>query len=339
MKFILNICLFLYKPNEIELNNYLFAFEKINKIINNIYPEEKNNLISFSIASDNPNLEDDQNILNLLNKFKKIDNFEYFKSEKNLKKTNLTIKIADKINAKFLKICDPDDIVIPKNIIKIAKEIKNLTDNSIIIYKFKRIINNNRIIIKNFDDFEKIEKIKTRDYFEPIPYNGNTIYSIALFKKLKEENWLFEHTVWGDDMTIIAIQKYKPNYVYFPSHMPYINIRNNGISITKNKHTNNEFYEASIDMIKIIKKNYKYLDRDLILFKPCFFLIKTVQNNLVLYKKNKIVKLYKFLYFLFLIKININKNKYNFWYRNKREVKYFWKEIGCIFLLIFNIRI
>lgn len=330
MNFNLNICLTLYKPDQIELNNYLLAFKKINQIIKDEYKNRRNNLINFSVISDNPKLEDNEEIKNILNKFKRIKNLEYFSTSKNRKKIGQIINKIDKIDAKFIKLCDPDDLLIPEETIKTSLEIDNIKGNTIIIHNNKKTRSIQKIV------FENIDNIILWEYFSLISFNCNSIYPVNIFKKIKaENNWKFKHTVWSDDAINISMQKYNPDYTYLPNFSPYINVPHSGISKTKSKHKNKEFYNASIDLIKLLSKEYKNFNKNLITDKPNLFFLKNVLNDLILYKKNKFIKIWKYLYLLLLIDIKL-RNKYN--WKNKKAKSYF---IRFYFLinLILNIKI
>ncbi|BDV03653.1 MAG: hypothetical protein HPPSJP_3740 [Candidatus Hepatoplasma scabrum] len=330
MKFTLNISITLFKPDTIELRNYFIAFKKINKIIIEKHPNRINDLINFSIISDNPNLEKNQKIVYLIKEFEKIRNFKYFATKERLHKAGIVIKNIDQINAKFTKFCDPDDLVIPENIIKIALELDSLTENCLILHGFIKTNYRQKLV------WENIWNLNSWKSFTPFSFNLNTIYPVKLLEKAKKDNWIFKHSIWSDDALALSLNKYKPYYVFLPNFFPYIHIPNNGTSKTKTKHTEKDFYNASIDLIKLLSKEYKYFDHETCTDKPNFFFVKSVYHDLFLYKKNRIIKFFKYLWFILFLNIKLGK-KYK-WFCKKRW-NLFWFEILLLLSFLIKIRI
>lgn len=330
MNFNLNIAITLYKPDKIELNNYLKSFKEIINLINKKYPKRINNLINFAIISDNPKLEDKKEINEILQEYKKLKNYQYFATDKILEKADIVIKNISKIKAKFIKICDPDDLILPEKMIEIALELDNFTSNCIILHSLKKIKYHYKLI------FENIDNLNTWESFTPFSFNTNTIYSVELLNNLKRDHWSFRHSVWSDDAIAIAIAKYDLYYVYLPDFDPYINNPHAGVSTTKKEHNNKEFYNATIDLIKLISKEYKNFNNFFSTDKPNIFFLKSVRDDLFLYKSNRFVKFFKYLWFLILIELKLNR-KYN-WYK-KKKYKFFFLKIYFLFSLLTKSRI
>lgn len=330
MNFNLNIALTVYKIDLIEIDNYLTIFKKINNKINEEYQDRIDNLISYSIISDNPELEKEENFKKILNEFKKIKNLKYYKAEKNLKRINQVIEKINIINAKFIKMCDPDDLILIDETIKIALEIDNLDPRSYIIHAYRQINVIQKII------FENLENVSFKKFFKPVSFNPNTIYPKYFLKKLKKENWSFNHLQWSDDVLAIKANEYDLIYTYIPNMAPYLNNPGAGVSISKQKHSNLDYYYASCEFIKFLQKSTKNLNNKIITDKPNKFFIKNVYNDLFFYDKNRFNKSFKFFYMLFLIK-KINKN-YISYSNNKNKKHFFWFKFGLLLSLLFKLK-
>lgn len=328
MKFNLSICLTIYNPDKIELENYLKSFNKINSEIRTRYPGRINNLINFYLISDNPDLEQEEEFNNIKKEFLKVKNLKYFKAEKNLKRINQVIDKADQINGKFVRMCDPDDIILAQETINIAIEMDNLSEKSFIIHAYKKAKTIQKIIWENLDN------INYSKFFKPLSFNPNTIYPNYFLKKLQEENWNFPFLQWSDDALAIKSKYYDLIYVYLPNFAPYLNNPGAGVSISKEDHNNLEYYNASCSLVSFLGKSTDKLNQIIITDKPNKFFVRNVYNDLFFYKTNRFNKTWKFIKFLLIIRKKIDKN-YIPYTPNKNT---FWFKTGLIISLLLEIK-
>ncbi|BDV03652.1 MAG: hypothetical protein HPPSJP_3730 [Candidatus Hepatoplasma scabrum] len=166
---ILTLIITIYNPQYYEIKNWLNFKNKLKEY----------NDIQFLFLIDNPEIN--ENILNLIKKEKA----EYKMYEKNHGKFYIVKDACDKNIARglFIKICDPDDLIITEHLLNFANWLKKLKS-----YRDYLILTSHGIIKTGYHAEENInmKKIQLKT-FGGAPINCNTVFSRAIIKRFKNK--------------------------------------------------------------------------------------------------------------------------------------------------------
>lgn len=228
---IITLAITVYKPQYYEIKNWLEYCELL----------KNDESIQLIFLIDNPNIN--QNILNLIEK----SSTEYKIYDKNYGKFYVVKDACEKnlIKGKFLKICDPDDLLNLNNLRKFVKKI------SLLNYNQEYLILTGHGNIKGWYYSKwniNVSKIKT-ELLKSVPVNYNTILSTKALKNFpfkyknlsKSSDSIFSITNLIDkDVIFITMEK---NWFYVYN-------KRKGISNSTNKFNHNR---------KKLKKDYNKL--------------------------------------------------------------------------------
>lgn len=240
----LTIALTIFDPLESELDNYFYSFSEIKKLTDNEDFE-----IQMIILSDNPKLSKEKT--DYINK--KVSEYsfvEYVPCVKNGLRVKLIFDNINLIRGRYLKTVDPDDFLIPNETVDFVKDvINNINDDKLIIFSYNRV--SEEITFKNYRDLNK------SFFYKCNSYNPNSAYPMSIMRKVK---WNFKLMIWSDDLLGYLLLKEGAEIYEAPDQSFYINRGHAGVSVTKNKHMSNRFFEDSMKFIFISLDNIKNED-------------------------------------------------------------------------------
>lgn len=288
---IITIIITIYNQQYYEIKNWL-----------NYKDELSNNKdIQFLFLIDNPNIN--KNILNLIKKSKA----EYKLYDKNYGKFYIVKDACDKnlVKGRFIKICDPDDLILPKSLIGFKEIISNLNKNqNYLILTRHAIINQGYYTNNNFQNKYKI--LRT---FNKLPVNCNTVFSTEIIKKFEKK---YKNLSKCSDilLSIEALLQKETLLIIIEKKWFYIYNRNKGISSYNKfsynkKELKNEYKKLFFDTykyLKILKKLLPKINEMNYITFPTIYDFKTVNNSLVkgnflifkrIYYITKIYKIFK----------------------------------------------
>lgn len=232
----ISFVLTIVNPSEREIDNYMHSFEKINDHFKSkaFFPAE------FIILSDNPEL--DESLEKRIKKLSKnLNNFYYYPCKENKVRLGQVFNKIDKINGKFIKTCDPDDYLDPdKTIHFIENFLPKTKGDEIIIHSYNRVF--------GFDiHYETIDFVEHKIFFMNNSYNPNSIYPTSIMRKI---DWKKNILIWSDDLLGFLLIKNGAKLLAARNHYFYINLAHGGVSTTKLFHSNDRFYNDSIEFLK-----------------------------------------------------------------------------------------
>lgn len=295
----LTLALTVYEPSKEEIDNFIFSAIEIEKI-------DSNNLIDFMIISDNPKISS-YLCKYIEEKIKPISKIQFMVNDENLVRVGAVKVVQDKIKGDFIKLCDPDDFIIPDQTLKFVEEhLSKLDGDELVIYSYKTTTT--KPTIANF------EKANYNTFFWTASYNPNSVYSVEQFKKVE---WDFKLLIWSDDLLGYLIWKESRKTSYAKAHKFYINNRAAGVSVTKSKHNSDRFYkdtelflQKSIDNISSEEERESFLK---LTHKPNCWLYNQVAQDLKYHEGKTNLEKIKILSDLKKLGMKITrKNKYAF---------------------------
>lgn len=265
----ISVVLTFYKQTFAEFIRWLNYFEELEKF--------KRDYLQILILSDNPNL------MKPFYEEAELRGVKLIPSKNNLKKAKLIHEniINGNITGDYIKICDPDDYLIPSELINFFDVINKHTEPYINIHATSRYDYNLKTIDGNF-----YPHLRTFSRL-PRPINFNSIY---IASDIRDSN--LDRTVGlGDDFYLFNTSLWKNRKIlYHWNFSPYLWSVANGESnqaFSKDKanykifNTLDKFYEI-LEMVKALNdldlpdKNKYPID---------YWIVKCIQNNLIAYKK------------------------------------------------------
>lgn len=240
----ITIVLTIYEPKIRELENFKYSTEAINR-----FYEEKGieNPFQFLMLSDNPNISSETNDY-INNNFSKIENFDYLTCEENLVRLGQVFKHIDLIKGRYVKTVDPDDFIVPEEMIRYVEEfIKNIEDGKLIVHDYRRV--------KGIDiHWNTIMNIEHEVFWKKQSFNPNSTYPTCIMKKIKWEDKLL---IWSDDLLGYLLYDAGAELVSAEGYSPYVNLAHGGVSTTEDFHKSMRFYD---DTIKFLTKASEIID-------------------------------------------------------------------------------